>query len=337
MYLGDPRHLRAGATHSTSIMQGLDQEMPGPGTGMNTDLKQMVLDGDIPVAAVDDSVLRILTPMYEVGLFDKYTQWTNATRQHDDVTSKEHSAVARELAGAATVLLKNDGVLPLKPHVKTIAILGKNGGQGVTIHGGGSGQVQPTYVITPLQGLAAHYRPKAKNCTFRNDTDFMAYPSRNIPDVKSKEDCCQVCFQNYPSCMYFTFTPPSGCWLHSLAGNFVRHDGYVSGSCIDPSAGTMVNITYDDGTDLEKAVDLAKISDVAIVFVGTSSHEGADRTNLSFPYEQDALVTAVAKAAKGKTVVVAFTPGAALMPWAKDVSAALTMFMPGLEVGDCRT
>ena len=55
---------------------------------------------------------------------------------------------------------------------------------------------------------------------------------------------------------------------------------------------------------------------------------------MSFPYQQDALVTAVANAAKGKTVVVAFTPGAALMPWAKDVSAVLTMLMPGLEVGN---
>jgi hypothetical protein len=59
-----------GATHSTAIMQGLDQEMPGPGTGMAADLARMVADGDIPESFVDDSVARILTPMYEMGLFD---------------------------------------------------------------------------------------------------------------------------------------------------------------------------------------------------------------------------------------------------------------------------
>ena len=53
---------------------------------MNTELKKMVLDGDISMSAIDDSVTRILTPMYAVGLFDKYSQWTNASRQHDDVT-----------------------------------------------------------------------------------------------------------------------------------------------------------------------------------------------------------------------------------------------------------
>lgn len=69
-----------GATHSTSIMQGLDQEMPGNGS-MGDALKTAVLNGDIPESAVDDSVLRILTPMYEMGLFDHYDQWTNNTRR----------------------------------------------------------------------------------------------------------------------------------------------------------------------------------------------------------------------------------------------------------------
>ena len=52
-----------GATHSTSIMRGLDQEMPGGGK-MGSPLIAAVESGQIPLSFVDDSVLRILTPMY---------------------------------------------------------------------------------------------------------------------------------------------------------------------------------------------------------------------------------------------------------------------------------
>jgi beta-glucosidase len=255
------------------------------------------------------------------------------------VTSKAHSVLARELAAAATVLLKNEGtVLPIRTakeggHVKTIAVIGENGGSGVTIHGGGSGTVNPMYVVTPFEGLEAHYSPKTQNCTFVNDTDYFVTPSTNIAGVPSAQACCDACFAEAPACEYFTFTPPSGCWLHPPGGKFVPHTGYVSGSCFGGGA-SAVNVTYDDGSDVGTAAALAAAADVAIVFVGTSCSEGSDRANLSFPAAQDALVGAVAKAAPGKTVVVAFTPGAALMPWASDVSAILTMFMPGLEVGN---
>ena len=97
------------------------------------------------------------------------------------------------------------------------------------------------------------------------------------------------------------------------------------------SSGTKV--TYYGGSDPTQVAQAAAAADLAVVFVGTSSKEGADRVSLSFPDDQNAAVAAAAKAAPHKTVVVAFHPGAALMPWSKDVNAVLTMFLPGLEVG----
>ena len=55
-----------GATHSTSILRGLDQEMPG-GKHMGDALTKAVQSGAVPMSAVDDSVMRILTPMYQVS------------------------------------------------------------------------------------------------------------------------------------------------------------------------------------------------------------------------------------------------------------------------------
>ena len=54
------------AAHSTSILQGLDQQMPGD-TFFGEALIQDVQSGAIPEAAVDQSVVRILTPLFEVS------------------------------------------------------------------------------------------------------------------------------------------------------------------------------------------------------------------------------------------------------------------------------
>ena len=59
------------------------------------------------------------------------------------------------------------------------------------------------------------------------------------------------------------------------------------------------------------------------------SSEGSDRRTLAFSDADNAMVSAVAKAQKN-TIVVMVNPGAVLTPWADDVAAALTMFMPGL-------
>jgi beta-glucosidase len=96
--------------------------------------------------------------------------------------------------------------------------------------------------------------------------------------------------------------------------------------------GPGVTVTYLDGTNLAAAVAAAQAADVAIVVVATTSHEGADRVNLSLPLYQDELAAAVA-AAQPKTVVVARCPGACVMPWAPQVPSILFQLMPGQEAG----
>jgi beta-glucosidase len=92
-----------GATHSTSINAGLDQEMPGAGW-MGARLTAAVHAGNVSLAKVDDSARRILTPMFAVGLFDA----PNTNTKLNNVTSPEHNALARSLAARSVVLLKND-------------------------------------------------------------------------------------------------------------------------------------------------------------------------------------------------------------------------------------
>ena len=133
-----------------------------------------------------------------------------------------------------------------------------------------------------------------------------------------------------PQWIYFTQIPDGNCWCHKTKGTSRSRTGYTSGQT-SPASNSPV--TFDDGSDPKRAAALAAKSDLTVLYLGTSSHEGGDRGSLSFSDDQEALVAAVAASAGAKTAVVMMTPGAILTPWAKDVGALLSMGMPGLECG----
>lgn len=83
-----------------------------------------------------------------------------------------------------------------------------------------------------------------------------------------------------------------------------------------------------DPTLLARAVRMARESEVAIVFAGDAISEGADRQQLSLPGDQNALISAVARA-NPRTVVVLNTGSAVLMPWLEDVAGVLEAWYPG--------
>jgi hypothetical protein len=72
------------------------------------------------------------------------------------------------------------------------------------------------------------------------------------------------------------------------------------------------------------------LQEVAIVVIGQTSHEGADRSTLSL--DQSDLVTSVA-AAQRNTIVVAISPGPFLTPWRASVAAIVDFGFPGEQAG----
>jgi beta-glucosidase len=101
---------------------------------------------------------------------------------------------------------------------------------------------------------------------------------------------------------------------------------------IRAAAGSGVKVTYNDGSNVTSATNLAKNADIAIVMVGNKDKEGADRANLSLSGNQNSLVTSVAKA-NNRTVVVLKTGGPVLMPWLTSVASVLEAWYPGEEDG----
>jgi len=84
---------------------------------------------------------------------------------------------------------------------------------------------------------------------------------------------------------------------------------------------------------LDQAVQAARSARAAVVFAYDEETEGVDRSSLSLPDDQNALVEAVARA-NPRTVVVLQTGNAVLMPWIGDVSAVLETWYPGQDGGD---
>ncbi len=89
------------------------------------------------------------------------------------------------------------------------------------------------------------------------------------------------------------------------------------------------HVEYNDGKNADAAANLAKKSQVAIVFVNQWMSEGRDAPTLSLPNNQDALVEAVV-AANPHTIVVIESGGPVTMPWADKVTAVLESWYPGI-------
>jgi len=93
------------------------------------------------------------------------------------------------------------------------------------------------------------------------------------------------------------------------------------------------NVQFDSGVNPEAAAELAKKSDVAIVFAHQWTSEGMDLPSLVMPENQDGLIEKVA-AANPRTIVVLETGTAVTMPWIDRVSGVLEAWYAGSKGAD---
>ena len=129
---------------------GLDCEMPGPARSWGENLVKAVDKGKVEEEVVDDKVRRILRVAEFTGRLDKPEE-----KPEESNNLEEDRILIRQSGSEGMVLLKNDGVLPLKPQeIKTIAVIGPNALKGQYM-GGGSASLNPHYVVHPLEGIEA--------------------------------------------------------------------------------------------------------------------------------------------------------------------------------------
>ena len=106
-------------------------------------------DGLVTEAAVTEAAVRLFTTRYMLGLFDK-NEYDEIP--YDVVECREHLALSERAAEESFVLLKNDGLLPLKKdRLKTIGVIGPNADSRAALVGNYHGTA--TEYVTVLEGI----------------------------------------------------------------------------------------------------------------------------------------------------------------------------------------
>jgi beta-glucosidase len=178
-------HYRVDQAQSSaiSLLRGMDNECfgGGPGAKDNSEYKPFidaVQQGYLPESAVDTAVVRLMTARIKLGMFDPPDMVPYTKISESELDSSEHRDLARKLADESMVLLKNDGTLPLKPGIKTIAVVGPLADQTRVLLGNYAGT--PTHSVSLLDGLKAEF-PNAK-INFVAGTQFLRNDGDPVPN-----------------------------------------------------------------------------------------------------------------------------------------------------------
>jgi beta-glucosidase len=136
----------------------------------------LVREGRIPEKRINESVRRILTAKFRLGLFEN--PYCDIEEGRKVRMCEEHRATALEAAENSIVLLKNDGILPLDAKkYKRILVTGINADD-ENIMGDWSAPQKPENVTTILEGLR-EIAPK---------TDFVFVDQGRSPKLMKQEN-----------------------------------------------------------------------------------------------------------------------------------------------------
>lgn len=146
-------------THTTAeaLAAGLDIEMPGPPAHRGDRLAKALGDRLVSPEHVRRAVQRILLLAQRSGALDASAAPGLPEERFED--DPERTRIARRAAVESVVVLRNEpvGASPLLPLLRAdlgrLAVLGPNA---AVLHaqGGGSAQVRPPYLVSPLRGLS---------------------------------------------------------------------------------------------------------------------------------------------------------------------------------------
>ena len=137
---------------------------------------EAVQQGYLPESAIDTALVRLFTARIRLGMFDPPEMVSYNKIAESELDSAAHRELARRMANESMVLLKNDGVLPLKS-VKRIAIVGPLADQTAVLLGNYNGT--PTHSVSVLEGMKAEF-PDAK-ITYVPGTQFLSNQGNPVP------------------------------------------------------------------------------------------------------------------------------------------------------------
>ena len=259
---------------------GLDVELPIV-YAYGTPLAAEVNAGNIDESELDRSVLRVLTSKFELGIFENpYAQETIDVA----ATLNEGKELSNELARRGVTLLKNDGLLPLKPGALTVAVVGP--------HAEAAARLFPAYTFPAAREMGRALADGAES----NMIGAEAFAPQLEPGAPSMEEFVRSEFGAVPLAE----------GIRAFAQNVLVE------------AGTGIVKAVDDDA-IARAVDVAASADVVVLAIGGQSSwftgertegEASDTADISLPAVQTELAEAIA--ALGKPTAVVLVQGRAM-------------------------
>jgi beta-glucosidase len=166
-----------------SVLRGMDNECVTFTSRYGEPVDKAYIDavqqGYLPEGILDTALIRLFTARIRLGMFDPPDMVPYTKINEKELDSAEHRAHARLLANESMVLLKNDGLLPLKPEVRTIAVVGPLADQTRPLIGNYAGH--PTHIVSILDGLHSEF-PNA-TITFVPGTQFLRSEGTPLPNT----------------------------------------------------------------------------------------------------------------------------------------------------------
>ena len=179
-------HYRASQPEASaiSLRRGMDNECADFFSKVTDDhdykpFIDAVHQGYLRESEIDVTLTRLFTARMKLGMFDPPEMVPYSRIDEKLLDSAEHRAEARKLANEAMVLLKNDGVLPLKGSALKIAVVGPLADQTKVLMGNYTGV--PSHAVSVLDGLKAEF-PAAK-ITYVAGTQFLRNDGTPVPNA----------------------------------------------------------------------------------------------------------------------------------------------------------
>ncbi len=291
------------------LAAGMDMELPSV-AGYGPGLLQRFADGEADISLLNRAVLRVLTAKFRMGLFEH--PFALEGKDLRETVCREHDReISLQAARESLVLLKNDGVLPIAPSVKTIALIGPHADCARKFFGG------YTHLCMMESTLAVANSIAGVSGVIQDGREVQTIPGTNIQSDEG-EEFDSILRRQKPGCRSL---------LEELRQRLPQAQIlYAAGY---PIAG-------EDQSGFAEALHVAKNADLVILTLGgkhgtcsmASMGEGVDSSTINLPPCQDAFIRSAA--ALGKPLVGVHFDGRPISSDAADeyLSAILEAWSP---------
>jgi len=165
-----------------SLQRGMDNECADGGFLVKDDsdykaYRDAVKQGFLKESEIDTALVRLYTARMRLGMFDPPDLDPYSKIDENQLSSPANRQLAHEIANESMVLLKNDGILPLKTSGIRIAVVGPLANQTKVLLGNYNGS--PTYTVSILDGLLREF--SGDTITYVSGTQFLGHDAEPVP------------------------------------------------------------------------------------------------------------------------------------------------------------